>query len=370
MSRPVNAVNVGFIGCGSVMNGPYMSLARELRERGRIRTVAACDVDPDRARATGERHDIPWVTTDPHEVIESPDVDAVLILTSMPEHGPLALAALEAGKHVLVEKPMGVTLDQAAKLVEVAKGSPSHLVCAPSVILSPTYQDMWRHITRGDIGRVHLARARYGWAGPWWGQWFYRSGGGPLFDLGVYNVTSLTGWLGPVQRVTAMAGTATPERVVDDELIKVEVEDNFQILLDFGNATFASITTGFSMQAYRGPAIEVYGSKGTVQMMGDDWAPAGYELWRNDVGAWKIHGDRDPRWPWTDGLRHLVDCIDNDVAPLITPEHAYHSLEVMIRAIDAGRDGQTRTIESTFTPPTFDTGGDRQDAHLAHDPER
>jgi len=360
-------VNIGFIGCGSVMNGPYMSLARELREQGRISIVAACDVVADRARAVGETHGIPHVTTDPREVIDSADVDAVLVLTSMAEHGSLAIAALEAGKHVLVEKPMAVTLDEAAKLVDVARRSPGHLVCAPAVVLSPTYQRMGRHLARGDIGRPNLARARYGWAGPWWGQWFYRSGAGPLFDLGVYNITSLTGWFGPAKRVMAMAGTATPERVVEGERITVEVEDNFQILLDFGDAFFASITTGFTMQQYRCPAIEIYGSTGTIQMMGDDWAPRGYELWQNDVRAWKIYHDQNPRWPWTDGLRHLVDRIQHDVAPLMTPEHAYHVLEIMVKAIESGRDGEAKAIESTFSPPTFDDGDTAEATHLAHD---
>ena len=349
------------------MSGPYMGLARQLRERGLINTVAACDVVASKREFVQQELGIPRFTTDYEEIVAADDIDAVLVLTSMPEHGPITRAALEAGKHVLVEKPMAVTLPEAAKLVELAKDSPGHLVCAPHVVLSPTYQEMARHLENGDIGAVRSARARYGWAGPWWGQWFYRSGGGPLFDLGVYNVTSLTGWFGPAKRVTAMAGTAIPERVVDGENMKVEVEDNFQILLDFGDSFFASITTGFTMQSYRGPAIELYGESGTIQMMGDDWAPQGYELFRNDVGAWQVHGDRDPRWPWTAGLQHLVECIRDGSTPIITPEHAYHALEIMVKAIEAGRDGQTKTLESTFTRPTFGTGADGEAAHLRHD---
>lgn len=363
LNRPVN---IGFVGCGSVMRGPYMALARQLRERGLINTVAACDVVAEKAQLVRELG-IPRFVTDYEEIIGSSDIDAVLVLTSMPEHGRVARAALEAGKHVLVEKPMAVSLEEAAKLVELARNSSSYLLCAPAVILSPTYQDIWRHVQQGDVGRVHLARARYGWSGPWWGQWFYRSGGGPLFDLGVYNITSLTGWLGPARRVTAMAGTAIPDRVVDGEPIHVEVEDNFQILLDFGDACFASITTGFSMQQYRGPAIELYGSSGTVQMMGDDWAPEGYELWRNDVGAWQIHKDRDRHWPWTSGLRHLVDCIQRDVPPIITPDHAYHVLEIMLKAIESGRDGRAKAIESSFTPASFATEDTHEPAHMVHD---
>ncbi len=69
----------------------------------------------------------------------------------------------------------------------------------------------------GEIGGLLSARARYGWAGPGWGRWFYEPGGGALFDLGVYNVTSLCGFFGPARRVTAMTGVAIPERIVDGE---------------------------------------------------------------------------------------------------------------------------------------------------------
>jgi predicted dehydrogenase len=285
----------------------------------------------------------------------------------MPEHSLVARAGLEAGKHVLVEKPMAVSLAEAANLVEIAKGSPGYLVPAPHVILSPTYQTMWRRIHRGDIGKVLMARARYGWAGPSWGKWFYQPGGGSMFDLGVYNVISLTGWLGPVKRVTAMVGTVIPERIVDGELMKIEADDTAHILLDFGGAVFAVVTTGFTMQRYRSPAIELYGSEGTIQMMGDDWRPRGYELWQNDAGAWQIFEDTDIYWQWTDGLRHLVECINSGTRPIITPEHGYHALEIMLKAQEAGRDGQAKEIESTFTPPDFSDGDKEIKVHLMHD---
>ncbi len=86
---------------------------------------------------------------------------------------------------------------------------------------------------------------------------------------------------------------------------------------------------------------------------GDDWDPDGYELWRNSVGAWQSFAETDPNWSWTDGLRHLVECIQSGARPMITPEHGFHALEIMIKAQESGRDGQARPVESTFTPPTF-----------------
>jgi predicted dehydrogenase len=344
-----------------------MSQIDRLRLRNQVETVIACDIKEDRRSLVLEKCGFKKFTTRYQDVIESDEVDLVLVLTSMREHGPITRAALEAGKHVLVEKPMAVSLEEAAQIVALAKNSPGYLVPAPHVILSPTYQAMWRHIHHGDIGRPLMARALYGWAGPAWGKWFYQPGGGSMFDLGVYNVVSLTGFLGPAKRVGGMVGTVIPERVVEGEMMKVETDDTAHILIDFGNAVYAVITTGFTIQRYRCPAIEIYGSEGVIQMMGDDWDPEGYELWQNKVGAWQVFEETDPNWPWTDGLRHMVECIQQRVRPMITPEHAYHVLEIMEKAREAGRDGQARAIESTFTPARFAREEDEIAAHLAHD---
>src|SRR3712207_10663 len=99
------------------MSRPYMSLIETLRCRGQAEVVSTCDVVEAKRDWVRERFGITNFTCDYREVVESPEVDLVMVLTSMPEHAPIAKAALEAGKHVLVEKPMGVTLEQAAELV-------------------------------------------------------------------------------------------------------------------------------------------------------------------------------------------------------------------------------------------------------------
>ena len=84
-----------------------------------------------------------------------------------------------------------------------------------------------------------------------------------------------------------MTGVAVPQRTAGGAVATVEAEDNGQLLLDHGNGVLSSVTAGFTMQQTRSPAIEVYGAEGTVQMLGDDWAPQGYELWTRAVGAWR-----------------------------------------------------------------------------------
>lgn len=353
-TESITTVRLGVIGLGSVFE-PYAALIRELTFEGRLEITITCDT---RAEAEPRVRDFlrvdPPFTTDYTKVLERDDVDAVLILTSMPSHGKIAREALTAGKHVLVEKPMSIDLDEAAELVAQAASGRELLVCAPHVVLSPSFQALWKRVVdENEIGTIINARARYGWAGPNWGKWYYETGGGPLFDLGVYNITSLTGLMGPVRSVTAVAGTAIPKRMVEGELIAVENYDNYQILLDFGDARFAVVTTGFTMQDYRSPAIELYGTQGVAQLLGDDWAPQGYEITRTDTAGWAVYGEADPTWPWTAGLRHLVDCVIDGAELLIQPQHAYHCLEVMVKAQLAASSGQAQTIDSTIDPVPY-----------------
>jgi predicted dehydrogenase len=339
------------VGCGNVMTY-YMTLAEELERRGLARVVAAADTSEAKRAFVRERYGLTRFSTDWADLIRAEDVDLVAVLTPMQTHGPIAAAALEAGKHVLVEKMMAPTLEEAARLVALARQSAGLLLCAPHVLLSPTYREMTRRLRMGDVGTILTARARYGWADPYWqGGWVYRQGAGALFEFACYNVTSLTGWLGPARSVLARTGVALPEREIGGERVRVEAEDNAQVLLDFGGGVLGLVTTGFTIQRYRSPAIELYGSTGTIQMLGDDWAPRGYELWQNDAGSWKLYEETDPAWPWTDGLRHLVECVQERARPVTTPEHAYHVLEILVKAKESGRDGQAKAIESRFPLP-------------------
>lgn len=361
-------VSVGIIGCGSVMQHAYMPLLVNEVARGTALAPKVCDIRADRLAEVQEHFRVRGATQDPEEIISDDSIDVVVVLTSMPEHGGLAERALRAGRHVLVEKPMSTDLDEAARLVELDRTGDAHLLVAPHVLLSPDYQSMARRIRAGTIGRPLLARARYGWNGPDWGQWFYGPGGGPLFDLGVYNVTTLTGLLGPCRSVTAMTSLSRPTRVVDGEEIVVQTDDTFQLIMQLGDSgTLATVTTAFGMQQYLSPAVEIYGLDGTMQMLGDDWAPDGLQIWQNSVGAWQTYHSKSRYWPWTDGLRHLIDCVRRGERPYTRPEHAFHVLEIMLAAAEAARTGTTQAVHSTFVPPEPmpEHAGGAQ--HLIHD---
>jgi predicted dehydrogenase len=364
-------VRIGIVGCGNVMDGAYMPLLKRLEQKGQARVVAASHTSRDRCAAVLDKWSIPEYFDSYEQLCRSPEIDLVLILTSMKQHGAIAAEGLRAGKHVVVEKPMAVTLAEAKRLLAIPRKASQHFVSAPFVTLSPTFGIIRDRILAGDVGKVCLARARYGWSGPDWADWFYRPGSGPIFDLAVYSLTSLTGILGPVKRVMAMTGTAQPTRLIKGKQIKVQVEDNAQILLDFGSSVFATVASGFTMQKYRSPALEFYGTDGTLQMLGDDWAPEGYEIWQNRVGAWQTYYETDPHWQWTEGLKHVIECIHEGVEPLITAEHSYHVLEIMLAALASGRTGRAQEVKSSFRLKSKGKSNTESEAaHRVHDRRR
>ena len=237
-----------------------MSLIERLQGQGRVEVTAVYDADPDKRDAAAERLGLSADIPSDVAVCTDDDVDVVLdphqharARPARPRRarGRQARAGREARGH---DAGGGRAGPRRPRSPRPATWSARRTSCSRR----PTGR-CTRASARGEIGGLLTARARYGWAGPDWSRWFYEPGGGALFDLGVYNVTSLCGFFGPAQRVTAMTGVAIPERIIDGEPIQVRAEDNAHVLIDFGDARFAVVTTGFTMQAYRSPALELYG---------------------------------------------------------------------------------------------------------------
>jgi len=349
------------------MQGPYMELVKKLTYKKILKLKTVADTNKKINKIIKHKIEYDYFFSNYKKILNDDDIDLVLILTSMKEHAKIAKEALLKNKHVLVEKPMATNMKDLNDLMKIASQSKKHLVVAPFVILSPVYQAIHQEIQKNSIGNVSLARARYGWTGPDWSKWYYNTGGGPLFDLGVYNITTLTGLLGPVKKINAKSSISKQFRNIKGEKIKVKTDDNFQILLEFKNKCLAVITTGFTMQQYNSPAIELYGEKGTIQMLGDDWEPKGYEIWKNSRSSWEIYKTPYANWPWTSGFTHLVDCILKRKKPLINLDHAYHVNEVMIKIYESSKKQKQINVVSEFKKLQFSKKIKTKKSHLDHD---
>ena len=204
------------------MQGPYMELVNKLSFKNIINLKSVSDKNNKIDKIINKKIKYQFFYTNYKKILEDPEIDLVLILTSMREHTKISKEALKKRKHVLVEKPMATNMKDLRELMQIAKKTKKYLFAAPFVVLSPVFQAMHQEIKNKSIGKISLARARYGWAGPNWGEWYYQTGGGPLFDLGVYNITTLTGLLGPVKNITAKSYISNKFRKINGKKIRCD----------------------------------------------------------------------------------------------------------------------------------------------------
>jgi predicted dehydrogenase len=333
-----DAVRVGFIGAGSVL-WAYLQMIDRLAPRG---IASAGPIGARRRerwnRILGRRPGAELVPT-ADEVIDS-DVDVVAILTPARSHAELARLALEHGKHVLVEKPLAETREVGEELAAIARERGRHLVAAPFVHLAPTFRALWAEIADGSIGHVHTARGLYGVPTPDWNEWMVEIG--PLVDLGFYNLKSLTSLLGPVIEVVAADSGGTGTRV------EGIASDAMHLIVRQEGGALSSVVASWPIYAYRRPALELYGAGGTANLLGDDWDPRGYQIYRTEEGFWREVDPIDPTWLWTDGLRELVMAVREDRPPLANMDQDLHLLDVVEAARIAASSGRAVPVASRF----------------------
>jgi predicted dehydrogenase len=226
-------LRIAVIGCGSVSNRyiPHLQTSPHLQ------IVSLCDKIYERAVAQNKQYAVGAATYPSIDaMLKGGPFDLLVNLTDMQQHGRLNRQALFAGKHVWSEKPMANTYAEGKALLDLAKARKLRIWGAPAVVTSPQFRFMSNAIQEGKLGRLAAAHGQYGHTGPGWSAFFYEKGGGSLPDLGVYNIATLTGLLGPAKAVMAMTSIVKKERTTDDKgKIKVEAEDNAQVLLDHGN---------------------------------------------------------------------------------------------------------------------------------------
>ncbi len=337
---------VGFVGAGSVL-WAYLQVLDRLVPRGLASEGPICARRKETwpsilARRPGAR-----LVTDVREVVES-DVDVVVVITPPANHAEVAALAIEHGKHVVVEKPIADSRAVAEELVRLADAHGVHLLAAPFVQLAPTFRALWTAVSAGEIGHVHTARGLYGNAGATWASWYHDSGVGPLAEMGIYNLKSLTALLGPVAEVVAAEATAVEYREAGGREIASPDPDVSHVILRHRGGALSTVVSGQAIQRYRRPGLELYGTEGTANLLGDDWDPRGFELWRNATGRWERTDAIDGTWLWADGLRECVLALREDRAPLQELTQDLHLLDVIEAARVSARLREVVPVDSSF----------------------
>ncbi len=363
-------VGIGVVGAGSIgIRGALAHLSLE-DVQDRVFLAAVCDPVPGRASAAARQFNVARAYERYEDLLEDTAVDAITLCSPIGLHYEQGLRAIESGKHVHFNKAMTTTAAEATDLIDRAGVASVKLVASPGEMLRPLNRAIRGLVESGRLGKISWAatgaafgtyhedepvRERDG-IDP---SWYWRKpGGGPLYDMTVYGLHTLTGILGPAMRVAAMSGLGIPEREFQGEIRECTADDNSLLLLDFGDSVFAFVHGTFAGRLTGLGAVNVYGSDGTVEgglLNGSPLQYPGYERVRpgrdgdavllphiNDV-----HAALGEAFVFEDVMQ-LVDCVRDDVPSACDARHARHVIEIIEAAYRSAETGRTQDLATTF----------------------
>jgi predicted dehydrogenase len=367
-------VGIGVVGAGSIgIRGALAHLSLE-DVQDRVFLAAVCDPVPGRAAAAARRFDVARAYERYEEVLEDTAVDAVTLCSPIGLHYEQGLQAIDRGKHVHFNKTMTTTAAEATALINRADAAAVKLVASPGEMLRPLNRAVRGLVESGALGKISWAatgaafgtyheqepvRQGNGVADAIDPSWYWRKpGGGPLYDMTVYGLHTLTGVLGPAKRVAAMSGVGIEEREFQGEKRECTADDNSLLLLDFGDSVFAFVHGTFAGRLTGLGAINVYGSDGTVEGALHNGSPLQYP------GCERVRPGRDgdavllphvtdahaalgEAFVFEDVMQ-LVDCVREDVATVCDARHARHVIEIIEAAYRSAETGRAQELETTF----------------------
>ncbi len=274
----MKSINVGVIGTGSISAMHLQSY----QKHANANLLAVCDLNEERARLAAEKYGATKVFTDYRELLADPEIDAVSICTWNNTHAEISIAALNAGKHVLVEKPLCRTVEEALRVQEAVKSSGKLLQVGFVRRYDPNAQMLREFADKGEFGEIYFAKAssirRLGNPGGWFSD-IERSGGGPLIDIGVHVIDLCWYMMGRPKPVAVSANTYRKlgnrsnvrnlsfYKAADYDAEKNTVEDMANAMIRFENGASLLVDVSFTLHAKDNQqSVKLYGDKGGFEI--------------------------------------------------------------------------------------------------------
>jgi UDP-N-acetyl-2-amino-2-deoxyglucuronate dehydrogenase len=254
-------MRVALVGCGRISRSHFEALQKV---EG-LRLAAVCDAVADRAQEAATAYDVPAFRSY-EEMLTRAECDVVAVCTPSGLHPAHGVAAARAGKHVVCEKPMAISLAGADELVQACDRAGVHLFVVKQNRLNPAVQLLRRAVDKGRFGRIYMANTTVRWArpqeyydsAPWRGTWEFD--GGAFMNQASHYVDLIQWLMGPVESV--MAKTATLAR-------RIETEDSGVAILKFRSGALGAIeVTMLTYPRNLEGSITLLGEKGTVKIAG------------------------------------------------------------------------------------------------------
>ena len=375
MKSTTSPVRVGLLGLGVLSQRSLLKHLSLIDVKEKIELVAVCDIDEDRASLTAEKYSVPEYYSQLENMLCRSSIDAVLVCTPIPKHYENALMSLQADKHVYIQKTLATSLESAQEIFLEAERRGLIVVASPLQMLNPARQLAKKILTENTIGPVYwsicttngghdtekerLGNESLSEIDP---SWYFKSGGGPLYDMTVYAIDSLVGLFGPVRRVCALSGKRVPVRYWKGKQIKVDIDDNTLLLLDFGDSQYALVNGSNAHQSTRlgWGNISICGALGALEIYSENPSEPNLASVVDVVGE-KTHYLRDYGPYLTEShlnigdphtfvdIMHFVDCVTSKTIPISDASRTCHIIEIIEKSFMAARTGKIQKIKTLFS---------------------
>ncbi|SDO13204.1 Gfo/Idh/MocA family protein [Halobacillus aidingensis] len=337
---------VGVIGCGSIAQKRHLP---EYQANENVEIVAVCDVVESRAEEMAQKYGAK-AYTDYKEVLKLEEVDAISVCLPNYLHASVTIDALNEGKHVLCEKPMAVSLEEAQAMNHAAEWNQKTLMIAHNQRFVSSHQKAKTIIENGNLGNIYSFRTTFGHGGPEnWSidgasSWFFdkeKAFVGAMGDLGVHKADLIRYLLGDVSEIGAFVQTSAKENT--------DVDDNAVCILKMDSGLIGTLTASWSYVSGNDNSTVIYGEKGMMELENDP----DYSLkvtYKNGESVHysldKIQTNEAGGQTTTHVIDHFVESVLNERPPLITGEEGMKSLQVILSALEANETKQMIKVSS------------------------
>jgi len=331
----MGTLKIGVIGCGSIARRRHLD---EYEANSKVEIIAVCDIVSERADEMATKYHAK-AFVDYKELLAMDDLDAISVCLPNYLHATVSIDALNAGCHVLCEKPMAISKEEADSMIKAAEKNDRKLMIAHNQRFVSSHQKAKQLIDNGELGKIYSFRTTFGHPGPEkWSidgreSWFFNKEKafiGALGDLGVHKSDLMRYLLGEITEVSAFVETNAKENTT--------IDDNAVCIVKTADGVIGTLTASWSYVAGGDNSTVIYGEKATLRLEDDpvyslivqygNGETVNYEL--GQIQTNEAGGQTN-----THVIDHFVDSIIQNTEPLINGEEGKKSLEVILAALES-----------------------------------
>jgi UDP-N-acetylglucosamine 3-dehydrogenase len=343
-------INIGIIGSGSIAKYRHVP---EYAGRPDCKLVGFCDVQIERAQELAEKYG-GKAYADYKELLADKSIDAVSVCTSNYYHAPITIDALKAGKHVLCEKPMATSIEDAKKMIEAATNAGKFLMIGHNQRLADAHIRAKEILNTGELGKILSFRTTFGHGGPelWSADqglhtWFFKKKDayvGAMGDLGVHKA-DLIRWLIGDEIAEVKAFVTTLDKKNEKDSL-IEVDDNAVCILKSKSGIVGTLTASWTYYGAEDNSTVLYCSNGVMKIYDNPDFPIVVTKKNREQIFYKVGKIQTNESQSKSGVVDMfVDSLNTDTKPEISGEEGLEALKIIIACMESSEKGTSVVIE-------------------------